>query len=257
MISIMMPMHNQPNRIKKLLYCMVWLVIWQLFAMVLNQQLLFPTPVKVVQSFFSLAFTAAFWQAGINTALHILTGFILGFAAGAAMAAAGSRWKLVRHLADPPMTAIRAVPVASFIILVLLWVPSRNLSVAISFLMVLPVSYTQLLQGLDSMDPKLAEMGDLFRVKGFRRLRYLTLPQLMPWLLSGCENAIGLAWKSGVAAEVIGLPGGTIGELLYQAKLYLQTGELFAWTIFIVLLSAGFEKLLKKALLILERRLCR
>ena len=56
--------------------------------------------------------------------------------------------------------------------------------------------------------------------------------------------ALGICWKSGVAAEVIGLPDGSIGDALYRAKITLSTGELFAWTFVIILLSAGFEKLL-------------
>ena len=58
-----------------------------------------------------------------------------------------------------------------------------------------------------------------------------------------CSVALGICWKSGVAAEVIGLPDGSIGDALYRAKITLSTGELFAWTFVIILLSAGFEKL--------------
>ena len=141
------------------------------------------------------------------------------------------------------MAAIKATPVASFIILVLIWVPSRNLSVIISFLMVLPVIYTNVLNGIRSTDPKLLEMARVFRVPLIRRIRYIYLSQLLPFLRTGFSLSLGLCWKAGVAAEVIGIPKGSIGEKLYEAKVYLETADLFSWTLVIVLISVIFEKL--------------
>ena len=140
------------------------------------------------------------------------------------------------------MTAIKAVPVASFIILVLIWVPSRNLSVVISFLMVLPIVYTNVLNGIRSMDGQLLEMARVFRVPLSRRIRYIYLSQLLPFLRTAFSLSLGLCWKAGIAAEVIGIPDGSIGERLYESKVYLQTADLFAWTLVIVALSIGFEK---------------
>lgn len=125
------------------------------------------------------------------------------------------------------MAAVKAVPVASFIILILIWVPSRNLSIVISFLMVLPVIYTNVLNGIRSTDPKLLEMARVFRIPLFRRIRYIYLSQLLPFLRTGFSLSLGLCWKAGVAAEVIGIPKGSIGEKLYEAKVYLETPDLF------------------------------
>ena len=134
----------------------------------------------------------------------------------------------------------------------LVWVPSRNLSVVISFLMVAPIVYQNVLGGISNMDHKLTEMADVFQVPFARRLRYLYLPQVAPFFRSACAVGLGLCWKSGVAAEVIGLPDGSIGERLYEAKVYLDTPDLFAWTLVIVLVSIAFEKLF---LFLLDRAL--
>lgn len=90
-----------------------------------------------------------------------------------------------------------------------------------------------------------------------RRLLYIYLPQLQPFLLSACSVALGMSWKAGIAAEVIGIPSGSIGEQLYEAKVYLSTADLLSWTVVIVLVSVLFEKLfitlLKRAFAGLER----
>ena len=141
------------------------------------------------------------------------------------------------------MQLVKATPVASFIILALVWVNGSSLSVLISFLMVLPVLYSAVRTGIGSADRQLLEMAQVFRLPLGRRLRAVWLPAVLPAFRQGCSVALGICWKSGVAAEVIGLPDGSIGDALYRAKIKitLSTGELFAWTF--VLLSAVFEKL--------------
>ena len=148
----------------------------------------------------------------------------------------------MRELLAPAMAAVKATPVASFIILVLIWVPSRNLSVVISFLMVLPVIYTNVLNGIQDTDGQLLEMAGVFRVSRWKRIRYIYLSSVLPFFRAGCSLGLGLCWKAGVAAEVIGIPQGSIGEKLYEAKVYLETPHLFAWTVVIIILSILFEK---------------
>ena len=131
---------------------------------------------------------------------------------------------------------------ASFTILALLWVSGRNLSVLIAFLMALPVLYAGILSGLRAADPDLLEMARVFRLSPLRRLRFLYLPALWPQLTAACPVAMGLCWKAGAAAEVIGIPAGSLGERLQQAKVYLDTADLFAYTLTIVLLSLCFER---------------
>lgn len=169
----------------------------------------------------------------------------LSFAAAAGVAGAGFavKFRRVEEFLRPFVLTIKAIPVASFVILVLIWVPSRNLSVVISFLMVFPIIYTNVLDGEKQLDRKLMEMADVFDLSRPVRLRYLYLPQILPYFRTGCSVGLGLCWKAGVAAEVIGIPDNSIGEQLYQAKVYLNTPDLFAWTIVIVLLSFAFEKL--------------
>ena len=157
-------------------------------------------------------------------------------------AALNARLARVEELLAPAMLAIKSIPVASFIILALILFSSRNLAVPISFLIVLPVLYSNVLGGIRAADSQLMEMARVFRIPVGRSIRYVYLPQVMPYFLSACGSALGLCWKSGIAAEVIGMPEGSIGEQLQQAKVYLDTPDLFAWTLVIVLVSLAFER---------------
>ena len=169
------------------------------------------------------------------------------------MLASVHRW--VRSLVEPLVQAFKAIPVASIVIVVLIWVDSRNLSVIISFMMVFPVLYTNLLSAIESTDSRMVEMGVSYRLGAYEKLRLIYLPQVYPYFLSSSSLALGLAWKSGVAAEVIGIPDGSLGERLYDAKVFFATADVFAYTLLIVILSVGFEVLMKALIRYLGRRL--
>ena len=177
-----------------------WITIWQFASMYLGQEILLASPVSVVRKLFELIFSRNFWQSVGFSFVRIVTGFLLAVFLGIFLAVLAYWSKTVEILIAPVIAVVKSTPVASFIILCLIWIPSRNLSVFISFLMVLP------------------------------------------YFLSACRLSLGMCWKAGVAAEVIGVPSGSIGEKLYNAKIYLNTPDLFAWTIVIIVISFVFEK---------------
>lgn len=231
--------HSEPVRIWAVI---LWFAVWQIAAMLMHQSILLVSPVQVIVRLFQLAVTAAFWKSVGYSLCRIALGFIMGVIAGTLLAALSARFRRAEELLAPLMLAIRSVPVASFIILALIFFSSKNLAVFISFLMVLPILYASILEGIRSADRQLLEMAKLFRVAPLRCVRYIYLPQVFPFFQSACGSALGLCWKSGIAAEVIGMPVGSIGEKLQQAKIYLDTPDLFAWTLVIVLISLAFER---------------
>lgn len=232
-----------------------WLAVWQLVSMAIRQEILMVSPVSTFLTLLRLMGTAGFYLSVGNTFGRILLGFLLALALGAALGTASHFSRGVRLLLAPPMTAIKATPIASFVILALVWISSKNLSVFISFLMALPLIYESALAGLDGADRKLLEMAQVFGVPPGRRARAIYAPAATPYLLSACRSAMGICWKAGVAAEVIAQPALSIGDALYRAKLFLATDELFAWTAAVVLLSLLFEKLAVKSIGWAEKRL--
>jgi len=188
-----------------------------------------------------LATQPSFWAA-IGTSLQrIMLGFVLSTIAGILLAALAQN-RLINEIVQPPMQLIKATPVASFTILVLFWVHSRYLSTVISFLMVLPIIFFNVYEGIANTDRKLLDMADVFQLSFGKRLRYVFIPSVWPYFLSAFSIALGQAWKSGIAAEVIALPNQSIGINLYNAKIYLENADLLAWTTVIVALSFLIEQ---------------
>ena len=220
-----------------------WLAVWQLAAAAIGQEVFLVSPLQAAGTLVQLLPQPDFWQRVGFSAGHILLGFLLGAVCSVVCSVAAERWVWADALLSPVMQLVKATPVASFIILALVWVSGKSLSILISFLMVLPVLYGAVRTGIESADPQLLEMARVFRLPFARRVKAIWLPAVLPAFRQGCSVALGICWKSGVAAEVIGLPDGSIGDALYRAKITLSTGELFAWTFVIILLSAAFEKL--------------
>ena len=220
-----------------------WLTVWQLAAAAIGQEVFLVSPLQAAGTLVQLLPRPDFWQRVGFSAGHVLLGFLLGAVCSVVCSVAAERWIWVDALLSPVMQLVKATPVASFIILALVWVSGKSLSILISFLMVLPVLYGAVRTGIESADPQLLEMARVFRLPLARRVKAIWLPAVLPAFRQGCSVALGICWKSGVAAEVIGLPDGSIGDALYRAKITLSTGELFAWTFVIILLSAAFEKL--------------
>lgn len=228
-----------------------WVGVWWVAAAAVDRALLLASPGDVLSRLADLVVTGDFWATVAHSLVRIGAGFLAATVAGVLTAALAARLAVVDALVTPLMTVVRTVPVVSFIVLVLMWADSSHLAFVISFLMVTPVIFANVREGIHQRDRALLEVAAVFGVPWHRRVPAIDVPAVLPFLIAGGRIGVGLAWKSGVAAEVIGLPQGSIGERLYQAKLFLSTADLFAWTVVIVAISFLFER---AVLALLSRR---
>ena len=224
------------------LAAILWIVVWQTCAVIVDKPLFLPYPVSVFMTFGRLMSKSYFWHSVLSSVINIIIGYVLGVLAGIVLAWVSYLNTGIEAVLALPIKIIRAVPVASFIILALLWLSSTYLSILISFLMVLPIIYTNVLTGLKNASEQLLEMAHCYNMSLRNKISYLYVPAAMPHLTSALSTGAGLAWKSGIAAEVIGITRNSIGNNLYQSKIYLETTELFAWTITVIIISLLFEK---------------
>ena len=230
-----------------------WLALWQGLSLWVDSPLLLPAPGTVLARLAGLACTAAFWRTIAASLLRILCGTVLAVVLGCLLAVLCCRWRLLDALLSPLVTMVKSTPVASFIILLLIWIGRDVLPSVIVLLMVLPVVWGNVCAGIRGTDPLLLRTAKVFCFSPWRTLRRVYLPSVMPHFLSACRTALGLAWKSGIAAEVLTVPALSIGKMLYESKLYLETVDLFAWTVMVIVCSLLIEKVLMAAVARLGR----
>lgn len=227
---------------KKILIVVCWIFMWQLAAALVGNRILLVGPLQTLQALGERALRGDFWLSVGHSLLRIGAGFASGLAIGLLLAAGSSRYKLLEEVLAPVMALLKAIPVASFVVLFLIWWRSAVLATAVSFCIVLPNIYVNTLEGIRHVDPRLLEMAQVLEIPAWNRFFYIYRPALKPYLDSAIHISAGMSWKSGVAAEVIGIPALSVGEQLYLSKIYLDTAGVLAWPAVTVLASVACEQ---------------
>lgn len=240
--------------LKKALYnafaALFWILVWQCLYFAVDQNILIPSPLSVLKRLFELCTESGFWISVATSLLRVLSGLFIGTVLGIFIAVLTAKFEFMRTLFSPMLHIIKATPVASFIILAILWLKVENVPIFTAMLIVLPTVWANVERGILSVDPKLLQMGKAFRLSEKQIFFRITLPSVFPFINAAINSAVGMAWKAGIAAEVICPHKNSIGSALHDSKIYFETVDTFAWTVAVVILSILLEKLL---LLITEK----
>ena len=228
-----------------------WLAIWQLLDVIIDNRLVLAGPIRVAQALVEQIGQPDFWVICGASFGRIALGFLLSFVVGFLLALISCRHRLFRDFVDPIISLLRTIPVASFIILLLIWVGNQALTVFLAFFIVLPLIYTNMVTGFESVDRQMLEMARVYGLSRWRTFLYIYRPAFMPFLMSSTKISLGMTWKSGIMAEVLATPKPSIGKEMATARTFLDTPDLLAWTVVVMVLSFLFEKafmeLLKRA----------
>lgn len=230
---------------KNLIIILFWLGLWQILAMYISEEILLVSPLKVLQRIGRLSLQSEFWVSIFNSLLKINIGLLLSIIFGLVFALISFYSKIFREFMYPLISIIRATPVASIVILLLVWIRSENLSIIISFFMGMPIIYQVVLMGLETTDPEIIEMADSFKVTRWKMFKYIYWERVKMHLVTGIITSVGLIFKSGIAAEVIGTPKNSIGYYLYTGKVYLDIEAVLAWTLVVIVLSYIYERIFR------------
>lgn len=232
-----------------------WLGVWELIALAVGQELLFPTPFSVVKSAGKLFLTSLFWKTIFMSVFRIILGTVIAILFGIILAILTSKFRILNTVFYPLLVMIKTTPVASFITIALIWIGAKRLPIFICFLMVLPLIWAAISDGIKAIDKKHLELAYVFKFSLAKKIKFIYIPTIAPYFLSACQTSIGLAWKSGVAAEVLAVSPLSIGKHLFNARIYYEIPELFAWTIVVILLSLLLEVIVTKLLNYFGKRL--
>ena len=239
------------DKLKKTIYSagstLFWILLWHIAANISNEKLLFkiPLPFETAKEFLNCAVKYDFWQAVGNSLIHIVSGFLTAIILGLICGILSGNSHIFKTISSPISRLIRSVPVAAFIVLAWLWIPSTAIPSFIAFLMVFPIVWSQIESSLLSIDNKLIEMATVMGMDKTGIIKNIKIPAILPSFRNACITGLGFAWKSGVAAEVICNPTGSIGSMLSNAKSNLEYARVFAIVLTIVILSLILENIIK------------
>ncbi len=231
--------------LKPLIALIFWVLVWYLIAALIDKEIFLPYPHTVLKRFFAISFQPDFLKTVIISFLRILLGFTVGTVFGFLLALLTNHSVFAETLISPAIRVVRTTPVVSFILLAYLWLSNDTIPIVIALLMVVPIVWQNVSAGLSNLDNNLLEMASVFKLSKAKTFGKIILPQLRPYLYSGCLTSLGLAWKSGIAAEVISYPNIAIGKKMNEAKVLLDTADVLVWTFTVIILCLAFEILFR------------
>ncbi|WP_448060606.1 ABC transporter permease [Cellulomonas hominis] len=246
---------TRSRRLRQVLIVLGWLLVWEIADRVVGNRLILTGPVRTLDALAEQAADPDFWLIALASSGRIALGFLGAFLGGIGLALVAHRSEWFRDALSPVMSVLRTVPMVSFVVMLLIWVGSQALTVWLAFLIVVPLLYTSMATGLASVDRRQREMAQVFRVSAWKRFLYIDRPVFMPFVTSACRVGLGMSWKAGIMAEVFATPTTSIGKEMFQAKTFLDTPALFAWTVVVMVLSLVFERSVMLALRFASRPL--
>ncbi len=234
---------------RKVIIVIVWIALWEILSLAVHNEFMLASPIDSLCALISLAQTAEFWIAILYSFLRIAAGFFLGFFAGFVLGMLAARYRTCQEFLDVGMGLMKSIPLACIVVLVLIWFGAKGVTILAVFFVVAPSLYFATKAGFGNLDEKMIQMLAVFNVSKVRSFFVYDLPHALSHIASACRLVLGMSWKAGVAAELIGIVANTIGERIYQTKLLLMTSDLFAWTFVIVVLAALSERLFMAGLM--------
>ena len=234
-------MKSKKKVIFTVLSILFWFLAWELLALLIDISIVLPGPSEVIVSLGNLVITLSFWKILLFSFIRIIIGFIIGVVLGISHAIQCNSSSVAMHLFSPVMTIIRATPVASFIMVLWLIIGSNLVPSAITVLMVTPIIWQNLIDGFSAIDKNLDEVCTSFEISAAKRFKILIAPTLTRFLIPAIITSAGLGWKSGIAAEIIAYTSNSIGKEIFLSKSFLESAEMLAWTLVVIILSLSFE----------------
>ncbi len=231
---------------RKLLIVLVWLLLWEMIARIIGNGILLEGPVGVLKRLFADLQTAEYYKTVVFSVFRIMAGLLAGMVLAVVLGIFAYKHKLAEEFFLPLIQVLKAAPITCFVVLLLIWAGAGKLAFYVALLVTFPPVYFNLVEGLKQLDEKKLEVAKVYRMPFKNRLRYIYLPEIRPYFTSAITVAVGMAFKAGIAAEIIGTPDYSMGEKIYMSKIYLDTAGVLSWMITVILVSYFCEKLIVK-----------
>lgn len=220
------------------------IVLWKFLSIYVGKEIILPSPEATIENLIFIMKTHGFIEAISNTLIRSLAGFSIALFCALIMGVAAGIFKPVYYLLDPLVTVIKATPAIGIILLALIWLKSEYAPILIGFLIIFPVMYSNVVEGIYNVDSDLIEMAHMYDVKKWRILKEVYIPSIVSYLMAAMSTALGLNLKIVIAAEVLSQSINSIGDSFYFEKINLNTPGVFAWIIVTITISWCFDFIL-------------
>ncbi|MBO7304629.1 MAG: ABC transporter permease subunit [Clostridia bacterium] len=222
-----------------------WLLVWQIAALIVDKEFFLPTIGQTMKELWSIFRKKAFPIALLTTLLRVICGITVGTALGIILATLSHYSLIAKSIISPFISVVKSTPVATFIIILWIFLSGNSLPIFIAVLMVMPIIWQNVLDGFGAVNRELAEVCKLYRFSFKKRVKVLIFPTVLNYFIPAFITSASLAWKAEIAAEIIAYTKNSIGGSISDANSIYKTAEVFAWTLIVITFSILIEALTK------------
>lgn len=231
---------------------LVFFILWAVLAFFTKSALILPGPLEVCSKLGNLFIEKKFWISLYATFLRCLISFFLSLGIGLFFGITFSFFPLFKTFMSFAFSIIKVTPVVSFILIAIFWFKTNTVPYFIATLMILPILTAGFTTAINSVDKDLLEMAKVYALHNKQKIFSIYLPTIIPLVKNPMLTAFSQTWKIVLAAEILCLPKNGIGSSLYEAKMHLETAEVFALTVSVIVVCFVLENLLEKIFELLE-----
>jgi len=213
-----------------------------------------PTPWSVVTGFGEIVRSGEIWGHSAASLSRIAIGFGSAVVASLLMGLGAFVSRTARGVVDDLLAILNSTSVFVWIVISLIWFGLSNWApIFTTFMITLPVVASNLVEGVASVDRRLLEMGEVYRLSPREQFTAIVIPSTLPYLVAGMKVGFGLALKVSVVAVIFGVTSG-IGYVMNYSREILATRMVFVWALVMILIMFATDKVLFDPL---NRRLAR
>lgn len=227
---------------KKSLIILFWLVVWQILAWCIGNKILLEGPIGVLTYLFTELKSLEYYRTVLASVVRIMGGLVCGVFFAVFWGGLTYKNKWLKEMLLPIIQFLKSAPITCFVVLLLIWTGSEKLTFFIALIVGFPPVYLNLSEGLTQLDEKKLELAKVYGMPFRNRFFYIYLPEIKSYFMSALTVSIGMAFKAGIAAEIIGTPDYSMGERIYMSKIYLDTAGVLAWMITVIFVAYFCEK---------------
>jgi NitT/TauT family transport system permease protein len=237
--------------VQRLTILVVLIVVWELYARWLNNDLLFPTFTETIKTFSKDIANGVLVDRTITSLRTLAIGYALGLALAAVLTTFAVATGVGTRILSTLTAMFNPLPAIALLPLALIWFGLGTPSLV--FVIIHSVLWAVALNtmiGFRSVPETLRMSGRNVGLKGARYVGLILIPAAFPSILAGLKIGWAFAWRTLVAAELVfgvSARSGGIGWYIFEARNDLDTATVFSGLLAVILIGLVVESVIFRA----------
>ena len=241
--------YSWKSKLYTLLSCIFFIGLWQLIAIVINNDIYIPRIQQVIEAIKIIFKEQNFLKIILSSFYRTMLSYVFALIFSMILGVLSAVHPFFKYLIQPINSFAKTIPTMVLVVLLLVWFDKDITPFAVGFAIIFPILYEGVRNGLMQIDKKIIDMTKIYEVSLKDKIKKIYFPVMKFYFMSIFVSTLSLTFKVVITGEVYGQPKFGIGSQIQLEKVNFNVAGIFAWIVIIVFISLFLEiinKLLKK-----------